>query len=69
MYVRGAYGPTIPAGYTLAGAADFNLDGKPDYNLFNTSDDRTAIWYLNNNIYVSGVYGPTLRAGWSLAKP
>jgi YVTN family beta-propeller protein len=65
-YVSSAYGPTLPAGWSLVDVGDFNRDGKPDYALFNASTLRTAIWYLNNNVYVSGVAGPTLPTGWSL---
>jgi hypothetical protein len=50
----------------LRGAADFSQDSHPDYALFETGNDRTAIWYLNNNVYVSAMYGPTLPAGWAL---
>jgi hypothetical protein len=69
VYVRGAYGPTIASGYVLAGLADFNGGGNPDYLLYNSTTRRTAIWYLNNNVYVSAAYGPTLPAGWSLVAP
>src|SRR5437762_3798813 len=43
-----------------------NLDGKPDYVLFNASTRRTAIWFLNNATFLSGLYGPTLPPGWNL---
>jgi hypothetical protein len=62
----GGYGPTLPAGWTVAAVADFNGDGNPDYALFNASTRQTAIWYLNNNVYVSSAYGPTLPSGWQL---
>ena len=66
----GVYGPTLPSGWTLIGAADFNGDGNPDYVLFNPSTRQTAIWYLNTyNVYIGGAYGPTLAAGWSLVRP
>jgi hypothetical protein len=66
VFVRGAYGPSLPAGWSIAGVADFNGDGKRDYLLFNSTTRQSAIWYLNNNVYVSGVYGPTLPSGWQL---
>ena len=67
VYVSGAYGPTIPAGWSLSTEADFNGDGFPDYVLYNPSTRQTVIWYLHNNVYVSGAYGPTLPSGWQLA--
>jgi YVTN family beta-propeller protein len=66
VYLGGAYGPTLPAGWKLIDTADFNGDGHPDYALFNANTRTTAIWYLNNNVYVSGAYGPTLPSGWQL---
>src|SRR5205814_734138 len=30
-FLRGAYGPTLPAGWSLVDVADFNGGGKPDY--------------------------------------
>jgi hypothetical protein len=53
----------------LIGAADFDRDGKPDYALYNSAMQRTAIWYLNNNALTSGAYGPSLPANWSLIAP
>jgi hypothetical protein len=49
------------------GVADFNLDGHPDYLLFNPSTGHTAIWYLNDNVRVGHAFGPTAWAGWSVA--
>jgi FG-GAP repeat protein len=67
--VGSAAGPTITAGYNLAGAEDFNGDGKPDYVLYNPSTHQTAIWYMNNYVRVGAAYGPTLPGGWSLVAP
>jgi hypothetical protein len=67
--VGGAYGPTLPAGWTLIGTADFNGDGKPDFDLFAPSTRQTAIWYLNNFQRFGGAYGPTLPVGWWLTAP
>ena len=47
--------------------ADFNLDGHPDYLLFNPSTRQTAIWYLNNNTLIGHAFGPTPWPGWSVA--
>ena len=65
-FLNGVYGPTLPAGYTVACVADVNRDSKPDYVLFNASTRRTAIWFLNNATFLSSAFGPTLPAGWSL---
>lgn len=65
-FVDSAYGPTLPAGWTIACLADFNLDNKPDYALFNASTRQTAIWFLNNATFVSSAYGPTLPSAWTL---
>ena len=46
VYLRGAYGPTLPSGWQLVAVGDFNGDGKPDYVLYNASTRQTAIWYL-----------------------
>ena len=69
IFNAGAWGPTIAAGYTLEGTADFNGDGHPDYVLYNSTTQRTVIWYLNNNVLLSGAFGPTLPAGWRLVAP
>ena len=65
-YVSGVYGPTLPVGWKLAGVADFNLDGKPEYLLFNPTTLQSAIWYLSNNALLWGIYGPILPAGWQI---
>jgi len=69
VFIRGAYGPTLPVGWELVAVGDFNLDGHPDYVLFNSNlfSLQTAIWYLNNNVLVSAGYGPTLPSGWRIA--
>ena len=67
VFSSGLFGPTVPAGWSVAGVADFNGDGHPDYLLFNSSTRQTAIWYLNNNVFSSGLFGPTVPAGWSVA--
>jgi N-acetylneuraminic acid mutarotase len=66
-YIGSGYGPTLPAGWVVAGVADFNGDGKPDYALFNASTHQTAIWYLNGTVRLSAAFGPTVPGGWQLA--
>ena len=31
VFVGGAFGPTLPANWSVVGVADFNGDNKPDY--------------------------------------
>src|SRR6266536_2658114 len=47
VFISGAYGPTLAAGWGLRSVADFNRDTHPDYALFNPVTDRTAIWYFS----------------------
>ena len=74
VHVASASGPTLPDGWFLRGVADFNGDGKPDLLLYHPSyvlgadnNNRTAIWYLNNNVFLTGRFGPTIPDGWSVA--
>ena len=67
VFISGAYGPTLAAGWPLAGVAGFNRDTHPDYALFNPVTDRTAIWYLSGPTFIGSAYGPTLPSGWELA--
>ena len=67
--VGGAWGPTLPSGWTLIGTADFNGDRKPDYLLYNASTRRTAVLYLKNNVVAGAAYAPTLPAAWNLLSP
>src|SRR5207247_9601286 len=45
VHIGGALGPTLPAGWDMAGAADFTRDGHPDYVVFKATTGRTAMWY------------------------
>jgi FG-GAP-like repeat len=67
VLITGRVGPTISAGWSVAGVGDFNRDSHPDYLLFNPSTRQTVIAYLNNNVLITGRFGPTLPAGWSVA--
>jgi FG-GAP-like repeat len=59
----GEFGPTLPAGWVVTGAADFNGDGRGDLLLWNSSTRQTAIWYLNG-ANATGALGPTTPPGW-----
>jgi hypothetical protein len=61
-----ASGPTLPAGWSLAGVADFNRDGHPDYLLFNPVTRQTWIWYLSGVTHLTGAAGPTVTSGYEL---
>jgi len=54
------------AAWQIAALGDFNRSSRPDYVLYNSVNQRTAIWYMNSNVYIGGAYGPTLPAGWEL---
>jgi len=62
-------GPTIPAAFEVAGLADFDGNGRPDYLLYNSNTRQTAIWYLNNNLLIGNAAGPTIPAGSSVVAP
>ena len=66
VFISGAYGPTLVAGWDLRGVADFNRDAHPDYALLNPATDQTAIWYLSGATFLRGAHGPTLPSGWEL---
>ena len=67
VYIGGASGSTLLAGWGLAGLADFNRDSHPDYALFNPITDQTAIWYLSGPTRIGSADGPGLPSGWELA--
>ena len=66
VFIGGALGPSITAGWVLDGVADFNRDVHPDYALFNATTDQTAIWYMSGPTRIASAYGPTLPGGWEL---
>ena len=66
VFIGGAFGPTLVAGWGLRSMADFNRDGHPDYALFAPTTYRTAIWYLSGPTLIDAAYGPTLPSGWEL---
>src|SRR4030095_1501349 len=64
VYIGGAYGPTLVAGWALAGLADFNRDSHSDYALFAPNTNQTALWYLSGPTFIGSAYGPTLPSAW-----
>src|SRR5262249_21464481 len=58
---QGDYGPTLPSGWQVAGAAYFNRDGHPDFRL--QAGTSTSISYMNNNINIGTDSGPILHRG------
>jgi hypothetical protein len=66
VVIGAAVGPTLPAGWSLAGAADFNGDGHTDYALFNSATGQTVIAYLSGLTVVGAAFGPSLSPGWEL---
>ena len=60
VFAGGAFGPILPAGWSLIDVADFNRDGNNDYALFNSSTRQTAIWYLSGVTHIGGAWGQNL---------
>ena len=67
MRIGSATGPTLPAGRSVAGVADFNGDTHPDYLLFNAATRGTVIWYLSGVTRTGSRNGPTIPAGFEVA--
>ena len=65
--INSAFGPT--GGWPVAGVADFNLDGHPDYLLFRPDTGQTAMWYLSNSVRIGSAWGPAPWARWHLVAP
>ncbi len=64
-YIPGsaAYGPSVPIGWSLVTAVDFNGDSIADYLFYNATTRQTAIWYINHvrpDRPIGYAYGPTL---------
>ena len=66
VVIGAAFGPTLPAGWRLAGAADFDGDGHTDYALFNPATGQTVIAYLSGLTVIGAAYGPPVPLGWEL---
>ena len=69
VFIGAAFGPTLPAGWRLAGAADFDGDGHPDYVLFNPGTGQTVIEYLSDVTVIGTAFGPSVPVGWELVRP
>ena len=66
IHVSGAYGPTLPAGWSQVSVADSNRDGHVDTLLFNPTTGETLIDYLFGVTLLTSEYGPTLPSGWEI---
>jgi hypothetical protein len=64
--IGGDYGPTLPTGWSLTGAADFDGDGHADYSLCHPATNFTAIAYMSGPTVVGAAWAPTLPSGWEL---
>src|SRR5438045_7094105 len=53
VFIGGAFGPTLPANWKVAGVADFDGDGRRDYLLFNSTSHQPSIWYFAGTTFVS----------------
>jgi hypothetical protein len=62
--INGDYGPTLPAGWSVTGAADFDGDGHADYALSHSAANFTAIAYMSGPTVVGAAWAPTLPSGW-----
>src|SRR5437879_4375538 len=60
IFVSAGFVPTLPFLWKIVGTADFNLNGRTDYLLFNTNTGQTAIWYMSGRTRVGAVYGPSV---------
>ena len=66
VVIGAAVGPTLPAGWSLAAAADFDGDGHTDYALFNPATGQTVIAYLSGLTVIGAASGPPvpLAGNW-----
>jgi hypothetical protein len=67
-YTASTYGPTVPAGWSLIGCADFFTDNHQDYIFFNAGSRKTGVWFLEGSNFIGWSFGPTLPQGWVIAR-
>jgi hypothetical protein len=61
-------GPTLtpsPSTWSIAGVADFDRDGHPDYLLVNAGG-QTEIWYMSGRMFLRKASGPRIEFGYEL---
>jgi hypothetical protein len=55
----------VPSGWKIAGAGDFNRDGEKDL-VWQDSDRRLVVWYLNRSAFGSAAGIGVAPVGWSV---
>jgi hypothetical protein len=66
-FLGATFAPTLPAGWTLIDADQFDsATTSADLLLFNPSTRQTAVWYFNGSTFLGGAFGPMLPAGWTV---
>lgn len=58
--------PTLPTGYRMQGAGDFDRDGYPDFVLRNTTTGEGVIWLMDQNVFGEAVSLPTVSTVWQM---
>ena len=68
VHIGSHFGPTIPTGWVLECAEDFNDDNHTDYALFNPAPTsrRTLFDLMSGPTLIGTASGPTLPSGWEL---
>lgn len=57
---------TIPSGWSLKSAGDFNGDGTTDLLFQDSATGTLADWFIQNGAYVGGTNIGTIPSGWTL---
>ena len=58
---------TAPAGFTVAGVADFNRDDNPDIIWENLTTGERRLWYMDRTTKVSEASFGTVATPWRIA--